>query len=130
MVGSLIEVAYYVGGTSAAGAASLTVLQANLRLGSADPDAVVRLVQAQHVDLLATEELTVSEEQRMLAAGIGRLLPHRFTSPGAGGSGEGIWSRFPLTDERSDPGFELGVLHARVVAPSGSLIFAVVHLLP
>lgn len=130
MVGSLIQIAYYVGGTPAAGAAQLTVLQANLRLGSADPDAVVRLVQVQHVDLLATEELTVSEEQRLLAAGIGGLLPHRFTSPGAGGSGEGIWSRFPLTDERSVPGFELGVLHARVAAPSGSLIFAVVHLLP
>jgi endonuclease/exonuclease/phosphatase (EEP) superfamily protein YafD len=129
VLGVMVQLPYYLPST-AAGRPRLTVLQANLKLGAADPAAVVRCVRTHAVDLLATEEVTAGEQQRLLAAGLGTVLPHRYTRPSPGGSGLGIWSRFPLADQQSLPGFELGVLHARVAAPSGDLIFAAVHLLP
>jgi endonuclease/exonuclease/phosphatase (EEP) superfamily protein YafD len=115
----------------AAGRHRLVILQANLKIGAADPDRLVRLVRHDRVDLLATEELTTSEEQRLIAAGLARELPYRFTKPlPTGGGGLGLWSRYPLRAERDVPGFWLGVLRARVALPDGDATFLAVHLTP
>ncbi|WP_375474538.1 endonuclease/exonuclease/phosphatase family protein [uncultured Jatrophihabitans sp.] len=110
----------------------LVVLQANLKIGSADAGAVVRLVRQHRVDLLATEELTTAEQSRLLAAGLGGLLAHRYTAPlrDGGGGGLGIWSRYPVSAGRNLPGYELGVLAVRVALPAGPTTFVAVHLLP
>jgi endonuclease/exonuclease/phosphatase (EEP) superfamily protein YafD len=112
----------------AADAPAVTLLQANLKLGAADPHALVRLVRRHAVELLAVEELPAAAEQGLLAAGIGDLLPHRHTRPGH--AGVGIWSRYPLHDLASEPGFQLGLLHARALLPTGALTLAAVHLTP
>ena len=118
-------------GADARGARSLVVLQANLKVGAADPDALVRIVRRTHADLLATEELTTGEQQRLLAAGLGRLLPYRFTKPlPDGGGGLGLWSRYPLGAGRDVPGFWLGVVSAHVRLPGGEATFVGVHLTP
>jgi endonuclease/exonuclease/phosphatase (EEP) superfamily protein YafD len=110
----------------------ITVMQANLRLGNADPAALVRLVRTHHVELLATEELTFTEEDRLVAAGLAKLMPYRFTRPlPGGGGGLGMWSRYPLSQPVDVPGFWLGVLTARVTLPGGQhLTFVTVHLSP
>lgn len=109
----------------------LVVLQANLKVGGADPNALVDLVRRHHVDVLATEELTVAEERRLIAAGLPRLLPYRFTAPlPDGGGGLGMWSRFPISDEHNLPGYELGVLTAHLNAHGHDVTFVAVHLLP
>jgi len=109
----------------------LVILQANLKVGAADPAALVRAVRHDRVELLATEELTTPEQQRLLAAGLGRLLPYRFTKPlPDGGGGLGIWSRYPLRETRDVPGFWLGVLSARVALPGQPATFLAVHLTP
>jgi endonuclease/exonuclease/phosphatase (EEP) superfamily protein YafD len=112
--------------------ATLTVLQANLHVGSADAGALVQLLAAHRVDLLATEELTTAEQQRLVAAGLQRRLPYRYTAPlPDGGGGLGIWSRYPLSGGRNLAGYELGVLDADVAMPRGlRLRFVAVHLLP
>lgn len=121
-----------VADTPPAHGTALTVLQTNLRIGQADPRALVRLVRAHHVELLATEELTVPEQQRLVVAGLPALLPFHFLAPlPLGGGGLGVWSRYPLSQTQNLPRLGLGVLLARVHLPSGATpTFAAVHLTP
>jgi endonuclease/exonuclease/phosphatase (EEP) superfamily protein YafD len=130
LLGLIIQVPYYLAAAATPGPARLTVLQANLKLGSADPAALVRIVRADRVDLLATEELTTEEQRRLRNAGIDSLLPFQYTEPAEGGRGRGLWSRYPLGAAAGVPGFPLGVLQARITAPSGTLTFVAVHLQP
>ncbi|SHG50597.1 Uncharacterized conserved protein YafD, endonuclease/exonuclease/phosphatase (EEP) superfamily [Jatrophihabitans endophyticus] len=110
---------------------TVRVLQANLRVGHADPAGLVRLVREQRADLLATEELTTAEARRLVAAGLSRSLPYHYLRPlPDGGSGSGIWSRWPLSGTQDVPGFWLGTVRARVAAPGGPLTFLAVHLTP
>lgn len=122
----------YQGSRGPARGVSLTVLQTNLRVGSAHPAAVVGAVSTHHVDVLMTEELTPDERDRLLSAGLAKLLPYRFDAahPG-GGRGLAVWSRFSLSNENNYPGFQLGVLSAtlRVSATESATVFAV-HLVP
>ncbi|GAB2458138.1 endonuclease/exonuclease/phosphatase family protein [Jatrophihabitans fulvus] len=110
---------------------TVTVLQANLKVGSADPQALVRTVREHRVDVLATEELTTAAARRLTAAGLARTLPYRYLRPlPDGGSGTGIWSRWPLSDERDLDGFYLGTVRATAATPDGPLSVVAVHLTP
>jgi endonuclease/exonuclease/phosphatase (EEP) superfamily protein YafD len=109
----------------------LVVMQANLEIGGADPDELTRLAREQDVDVLATEELTVDEEQALIGAGLPALLPYRYSAPlPVGGGGLGIWSRFPLVGTRNVAGYSAGLLTARVVVPGTDFTFVAVHLGP
>jgi endonuclease/exonuclease/phosphatase (EEP) superfamily protein YafD len=76
----------------------LVVMSVNLRLGGADPQAVVDLVRAEHVDVLALQELTPESEQALLALGLGEELPYRESHPHVGASGTALFARGALTD--------------------------------
>ena len=120
----------YVGGEVRAGGTRLTVLQANLRIGAADPAALVRTVRSDHVDVLSTEEITPAERGRLEAAGLSTTLPYRyeFILPTGGNA---IWSRYPLTGGVNHPGYVLGVLSAQLHLPGGRTLPVIcVHLLP
>lgn len=88
----------YVGGHPQ-GRADLTVMTANLRLGQADPQSVVRLVRDQHVDVLVLEEVTPAVAGALVADGILAALPHAAGSPAPGASGTVVVSRYPLTSQ-------------------------------
>jgi endonuclease/exonuclease/phosphatase (EEP) superfamily protein YafD len=130
VAGLVVQGPYYLTAAAPPDGPRLTVLQANLKLGAADPAALVRSVREDGVELLAAEELTTAGQERLIAAGLESLLPHRYTRPQDAGAGLGIWSRYPLSELTTLPGFDLGVLSARVTAPSGNLTFVAVHLLP
>lgn len=109
----------------------LTVMTANLRYGEADPFRIVRLVQSQHVDVLATQELTQTAADDLRGAGLMDELPY-FTGepdPKPGPDGAGLWSRYPITAQQqwslrfSAPG-------AVVQAPGGDVLVRVVHAIP
>ena len=126
----LTQLPLYVGADVPTGGTRLTVLQANLKVGAADPTALVRTVRDDAVDVLATEEITTPERTRLIAAGLGRILPYRyeFILPTGGNA---IWSRYPLTERVNQAGFVLGVLSADLHLPGGrSLPVVLVHLLP
>jgi endonuclease/exonuclease/phosphatase (EEP) superfamily protein YafD len=76
----------------------LRVLSANLLAGQADPAAVVALVRDHDIDLLAVQELTPEEVQRLDAAGLAGLLPNRVIDPAPGVVGSGIFTRYRLRD--------------------------------
>lgn len=122
---------YIPGATQAGDGPRLTMLQSNLRLGTADPARFVALVHSQHVDIATTEELTTREQARLIDAGLAAELPYHFTVPVPDGAdGLGIWSRYPLTDTVSYPGYTLGVLSATVAVPGRALSLFAVHIVP
>jgi endonuclease/exonuclease/phosphatase (EEP) superfamily protein YafD len=121
----------YISGQKPGSGPRIVLLQANLRFGTADPAAVVRMVRSHHVDIATTEELTTSERDRLVGAGLTAELPYHFDAPlPAGGGGLAIWSRYPLSAEVNYPGYELGVLSATVDVPGHDFTVVAVHLLP
>jgi endonuclease/exonuclease/phosphatase (EEP) superfamily protein YafD len=88
--------------------ARLRVATVSMRLGRADPRAVVGLVVDHRVDVLALQEVTPEAVTALRAAGIGDLLPHphvlrarQGSPPAAGGA---LWSRLPVVQRAAVPG--------------------------
>lgn len=81
---------------SAGTATTIRVLSANLKLGQADPAAVLELVRDRRADVLAVQELTPELEASLEQAGITTLLPYRETHPDSGGAGSAVYAAFPL----------------------------------
>ena len=67
-----------------AGGRPLTVLTANLRYGSADPDALMALARRSGADLVSLQELPPEELEAIDAAGARELYPHRVVDTAAG----------------------------------------------
>jgi len=76
----------------------LRVLSANLKLGLADPEAVVGLVADHEIDVLSVQELTPTALAGLEDAGLRDLLPHSAGDPRESSQGGAILSRFPLRD--------------------------------
>jgi endonuclease/exonuclease/phosphatase family metal-dependent hydrolase len=77
---------------------AVRVMTANLREGQADPASVVSLARGQRVDVLALEEVTPAEFDRLMAAGLAGVLPYWAANPQwVGPAGTALFSRYPLT---------------------------------
>jgi endonuclease/exonuclease/phosphatase (EEP) superfamily protein YafD len=118
-------------GDGAGNGAALTVMTANLRYGGADPFRVVHLVRSEHVDVLATEELTQAAVDDLRGAGLTTELPFFTGEPDQkpGPDGAGLWSRYPLTPQAGWP-LRFSAPGAVVHAPGGEVLFRVVHAAP
>lgn len=105
-----------------AGRETLSLVSANIHRGTADPTALVGLVERLDPDLLAVQELTPAFVRRLDAAGLGHLLPHRelVVFPGRPKMpGVGIYSRLPL---RGLPPHDNNGAGAAVRMPSGRTV--------
>jgi endonuclease/exonuclease/phosphatase family metal-dependent hydrolase len=93
------------GPTDAAGGNGpvLRVLAANMKLGKADPDALLGLVRELHVDVLSIEEQTPKLAGGLARAGIADLLPYAASYTDRGSSGSGLYSRLPLLPGSNQP---------------------------
>jgi endonuclease/exonuclease/phosphatase (EEP) superfamily protein YafD len=78
------------------GRETLRVLAANVHHGTADPDALVALVDRLQPDLLSVEELTPRFARRLAAAGLGSRMPNEVLETHRNSSGAGLYSRLPL----------------------------------
>lgn len=86
------------GGPDPARGPAVRVMTANLREGHADPAAVVSLARAQRVDVLALQEVTPPELDRLMRAGLGGMLPYWSANPRwVRPAGTALFSRYPLT---------------------------------
>jgi endonuclease/exonuclease/phosphatase (EEP) superfamily protein YafD len=113
------------------GDVQLDVLAANIHHGTADPAAVVGLVDRHEVDVLAVEELTPSFARELRGAGISTRLPHAVLSMHRGASGGGLYSRFPLRRLAGPPTVDFRMPRALVPLPEGrSVRFVAVHPYP
>ncbi|NGP06962.1 endonuclease/exonuclease/phosphatase family protein [Rhodococcus sp. 14C212] len=116
----------------AASGPTIRVMQANLMVGKADPDALVRTVRERQVDVLTVQELTGDAVAALQVAGLGDVLAHRFLAPTpTGGAGAGIYSRFPVSAGRKLDGFGPTNLTATLdTGPGRPLILYAVHPAP
>lgn len=88
------------------GGPTLRVMQANIKVGQADPTELTTAVRERGVDVLTVQELTDEAIDALHTAGLDDLLPHRFVVPlGPGGLGGGVYSRYPLSDTRVLDGY-------------------------
>ena len=108
---------------------TLVVMSANLRLGQADPRAVLRLVREHDVDVLSLQELTPQALARLDAAGARTLLPGRVVDPRARASGTGLMARRGLRTVPEKPA--RGTLQAALpVRGAPALALVAVHPVP
>lgn len=121
------QVPIYVADPGDSGHPVLRVMASNLRFGSADAQDVVDLVKAQDVDVLALEELTPDAVRRLHDAGLDDLLPYHVARPEDSFTGTGLWSRLPLTDERTLAGTISQTVAARATVAGTVVTVVAVH---
>jgi endonuclease/exonuclease/phosphatase (EEP) superfamily protein YafD len=91
----------------------LRVISANLREGQADPGYLVRSAREQ-ADVLAFQELTPHEVDRLSAAGLDATFPYRWLDARAGASGVGVWSRLPMHAAKRIGGYTFALVSAQI----------------
>jgi endonuclease/exonuclease/phosphatase (EEP) superfamily protein YafD len=107
----------FVSQSAPPGDTDLTLMTANLRLGLASSASVIRQVMSHHVDVLAAEELTGAEVQRLDAGGLSKLLPYSALDARGGAAGTGVWSRYPIARIDMSGDFTFAVVAVRVAMP-------------
>jgi endonuclease/exonuclease/phosphatase family metal-dependent hydrolase len=74
----------------------ITVLNINSHFGEAEAAEIVRLIREHGVELLAVQEHTQGLEDRLVAEGLERLLPHKLGEPKDDASGSALYSAHPM----------------------------------
>ncbi|MCP2263450.1 endonuclease/exonuclease/phosphatase family protein [Promicromonospora thailandica] len=114
-----------------ADAGTLRVMTLNAHLGQADAEAVVDLVETQHVEVLAVQELTPGLASALSDAGLDDLLTHSFTVPADDGpGGSGLWSSEPLTEPEQLRGTSFSMPSALVDVGGTDVRVSVAHPYP
>ena len=102
------------------GRQTFTVLSTNIHHGTADPAAVVALVERYEPDLLSVQELTPSFARELSAAGLAARLPHSLLETHRNTSGAGLYSRFTLRKLTTPHRFVFRMPRAELTLPDGS----------
>jgi endonuclease/exonuclease/phosphatase (EEP) superfamily protein YafD len=89
------------------------LMSANIYEGMADPDRLVRSAQAQ-ADVIAFQELTPQEADRLSQAGLDATFPYRWLDARGDARGVGMWSRFPIDAPRCIDDYTFGFLIAQI----------------
>ena len=125
---ALTQLPPFLGTASAAdGSSRLVVMTLNMHWGDADAGAIVDAVREHDVDVLTLVEVTPDAVQELDALGIGDLLPHHLATPRYGVSGNGLWSRHPLTEVAVPPGLGHPPVAATVEVGGRDVFVAAVH---
>jgi endonuclease/exonuclease/phosphatase (EEP) superfamily protein YafD len=105
-----------------AGRETFTVLSTNIHHGTADPAAVLALVERYDPDLLSVQELTPSFARELSDAGLAAHLPHSVLETHRNTSGAGLYSRFALRKLPGPHRFVFRMPRAELTLPDGSLL--------
>jgi endonuclease/exonuclease/phosphatase (EEP) superfamily protein YafD len=119
LAGAVLPRAIGEGTVDAAGHETLNVLSANIHHGTADPAALVALVDRFHPDLLSVQELTPSFARKLGAAGLGSRLPNALIELRQGASGAGLYSRLPMRSLAGPDRFPFRMPRAELEMPDG-----------
>lgn len=119
------------GTVEANGRKTFVVLAANVHHGTADPKALVALVDRYHPDLLSVEELTPSFDRALTAAGLRSRLPNAVLETHPGTSGAGLYSHLAMRKLPGPHRFVFRMPRALLTLPDGrSLRVVGVHPYP
>jgi endonuclease/exonuclease/phosphatase (EEP) superfamily protein YafD len=109
-----VQFPLYVGSDAGSMAdVEVRVVSANLYEGMADSAQLVRSAQAQ-ADVIAFQELTPHEVDRLSRAGLDATFPYRWLDARGAAGGVGMWSRFPIEAPRRIDGYTFAFLTARI----------------
>jgi endonuclease/exonuclease/phosphatase (EEP) superfamily protein YafD len=108
------------GTVDAEGRQTVVVLAANVHHGTADPAALVALVDRLHPDLLSVEELTPSFARELNAAGLGERLPRTVLETHRNTSGAGLYSNLPMRKLPGPTRFVFRMPRAELLLPGGA----------
>ncbi|MBO1767999.1 endonuclease/exonuclease/phosphatase family protein [Allobranchiibius sp. GilTou38] len=104
------------------------IMTSNMEFGQASAAPIMAAVRAHHVDTLVLEEVTPDALERLDAAGLRNLLPHRVGRTRTDFRGTVIASAHPLTEESSFVPYDgAGMPVARVQTPEGAYLLRGVH---
>jgi endonuclease/exonuclease/phosphatase (EEP) superfamily protein YafD len=98
----------------------LRVMSANVRLGWADAAHLVRSAR-ENADIVALQELTSQEIDRLSASGLDSAFPYRWLDPGTDADGIGIWSRLPIHNTKRIGEFMMPFVSAQIRVPGISV---------
>lgn len=113
------------------GRETLRVLAANVHHGTADPEALVTLVDRLHPDVLSVEELTPSFARKLADAGLGSRMPNAVLETHRSSSGAGLYSRLPLHRLPAPQRFVFRMPRAQLRLPDGRAVRVVgIHPFP
>ncbi len=131
VAGIATQLPLFVGADEVVADSDLRVMQANIYLGQADTADLARTVADRRIDVLTVVELTPDAVGRIDRSGLRARLPFVYLDPRDGGSGAGIYSRFPLTDRHALAGMEHANLRAVADVPGvGRRALYVLHPIP
>ena len=108
-----------------AGSHPLTVMELNTKVGVADPQALLREVEARRVDVLVLTESAPEFVRALLDAGLITRLP--YGAPGDPASNVQIWSRWPTSPLAPLPGTTDPGPRAVVRTPWGTVTVTALH---
>lgn len=108
-----VQAPLFIGERTVDDGVQVRVMTANLYFGQADAATLVRTATAS-ADVLAVQELTPEEVDRLSAAGLDKVFPHRALDARDYASGGGVWSRYPITGSARIDGYELAMVSARI----------------
>ena len=123
------ELPLFIATTPPPNTTPVRVLTANVRVGQADPLALIDLA-ATNTDVFAVQELTPELAGTLDESGITDTFPYRALDPGEYGHGVGIWSRYPITKSTHIEGYRLKTIRADIAVPGTSqdTVFVNIHL--
>ncbi len=104
---------YRDSGAAQTAVVGLRVITANLLEGQADPSHLVRSAREQ-ADVIALQELTPQEADRLSRAGLDATFPYRWLDARGGPGGVGVWSRFPINTPKRIGGYTFAFLTAQI----------------
>ena len=107
------------GTVEASGHETLTVLSTNIHRGTADPEALVALVDRYRPDLLSVQELTPRFARDLRQAGLLDRLPHAILEVRRGSSGAGLYSLLPMHELAGEQPFFFRMPRAALRLPDG-----------
>ena len=102
------------------GRRTLTVVSTNIHHGTADPAAVVALVDRYDADLLSVQELTPSFARKLQDAGLGARLPNSVLETQPKTSGAGLYSRLGMRKLHTPDRFVFRMPRAELILPGGT----------
>jgi endonuclease/exonuclease/phosphatase (EEP) superfamily protein YafD len=116
-------------GTNPPNGASVRVFTANVRMGEANPRALLDIAN-QKADVVILEELTPELADALDQHGIRDTFPYQALEPGEYGAGVGIWSRYPITLSERIEGYRLKMVSAYISIPGTQqdTVFVATHL--
>ena len=124
-----VELPLFIGTAPPPKSIAVRVLTANLRVGEADPNALIDIAN-HNADVVVVQELTAQLADTLNQTGIKAAFPYGILQPGQYGSGVGIWSRYPITQSERIEGYRLKMVSADIAIPGTDqdTIFVAVHL--